>query len=74
MATFTRCILHRHTFEITEIADKRMSGLRKDVISVNRRSKAVVDFVADHPGLSLFHCNMQLHMDFGFMQLSEYGS
>ncbi len=64
--------LHRHTFEISQIGDKRMSGLKKDVISVARRSKAAIDFVADNPGLSLFHCHMQLHMDFGFMQLFEY--
>ena len=25
------------------------------------------DFVADNPGLTLFHCHQQLHMDFGFM-------
>jgi FtsP/CotA-like multicopper oxidase with cupredoxin domain len=64
--------LHRHTFEITQVGDKAMSGLKKDVISVARRSKAAVDFTADNPGLSLFHCHMQLHMDFGFMQLIEY--
>jgi hypothetical protein len=27
---------------------------------------------ADNPGLTLFHCHMQLHIDFGFMQLFEY--
>jgi FtsP/CotA-like multicopper oxidase with cupredoxin domain len=64
--------LHRHTFEITQVGDKRMSGLRKDVISVARRSKAAIDFTANNPGSTLFHCHMQLHMDFGFMQLLEY--
>ena len=64
--------LHRHTFEITQVGDKPMAGLMKDVVSVNRRSKAAIDFVADQPGLTLFHCHMQLHMDFGFMQLLEY--
>jgi FtsP/CotA-like multicopper oxidase with cupredoxin domain len=64
--------LHRHTFEITEIGGKPMAGLKKDVISVNRRTTASIDFVADNPGLTLFHCHMQLHMDFGFMQLFEY--
>jgi FtsP/CotA-like multicopper oxidase with cupredoxin domain len=63
--------LHRHTFEIVQVGDQKMSGLRKDVISVNRRSTAAVDFVADQPGLTLFHCHMQLHMDYGFMQLLE---
>ena len=64
--------LHRHAFEITEVGGKPMSGLRKDVISVARRSTAAIDFVANNPGLTLFHCHMQLHMDFGFMQLLEY--
>jgi FtsP/CotA-like multicopper oxidase with cupredoxin domain len=26
-----------------------------------------VDFVADNPRLTRFHCHQQLHMDFGFM-------
>ena len=30
-----------------------------------------IDFVADNPGLTLFHCHQQLHMDFGFMALFE---
>jgi len=62
----------RLSFEITEVAGKPMSGLMKDVVSVGRRSTAAVDFVANNPGLTLFHCHMQLHMDFGFMQLLEY--
>src|SRR5215469_4775060 len=64
--------LHRHTFEITNVGGKPMAGVKKDVISVARKSTAAVDFVADNPGLTLFHCHMQLHMDFGFMQLLEY--
>lgn len=34
--------------------------------------EASVDFVADNPGLTLFHCHQQLHMDFGFMTLFDY--
>ena len=30
------------------------------------------DFVADNPGLTLFHCHQKLHMDFGFMALFNY--
>ena len=51
-----------------------MSGLMKDVVSVNRRTTAAIDFVANNPGMTLFHCHMQLHMDFGFMQLLEIAS
>lgn len=64
--------LHRHTFEITNIGGRQVAGVMKDVISVNRRSTAAIDFVANNPGLTLFHCHMQLHMDFGFMQLMDY--
>jgi hypothetical protein len=31
------------------------------------RTEAEIDFVANNPGLTLFHCHQQLHMDFGFM-------
>jgi FtsP/CotA-like multicopper oxidase with cupredoxin domain len=42
------------------------------VVNIPRFSDAEVDFVANHPGPSLFHCHMQLHMDFGFMSLVKY--
>jgi FtsP/CotA-like multicopper oxidase with cupredoxin domain len=35
-------------------------------------TKVEVDLVTDNPGPSLFHCHMQLHMDFGFMTMLEY--
>jgi FtsP/CotA-like multicopper oxidase with cupredoxin domain len=31
-----------------------------------------VDFTADNPARTLFHCHQQLHMDYGFMALSDY--
>jgi len=34
--------------------------------------EAEVDFVADNPGLTLFHRHQQLHMDYGFMTLFDY--
>jgi len=64
--------LHRHSFEVVQIGDKKMSGLIKDVVNVMPLDTVMVDFVADNPGDSLFHCHMQLHMDFGFMQLFKY--
>jgi FtsP/CotA-like multicopper oxidase with cupredoxin domain len=33
--------------------------------------KIEVDFTTNHPGLTLFHCHQQLHMDFGFMKLFD---
>jgi FtsP/CotA-like multicopper oxidase with cupredoxin domain len=64
--------LHRHTFEVTNYMNRPMSGLMKDVVMLPGRHSGAVDFVADNPGLSLFHCHMQDHQDFGFMSLIEY--
>jgi FtsP/CotA-like multicopper oxidase with cupredoxin domain len=30
------------------------------------------EYFANNPGLTLFHCHQQLHMDFGFMALFKY--
>jgi len=64
--------LHRHSFELTRIAGQPASGVVKDVVMVGGYQEMEVDFVADDPGLTLFHCHQQLHMDFGFMVLFEY--
>jgi FtsP/CotA-like multicopper oxidase with cupredoxin domain len=63
--------LHRHSFELTNIAGAPMSGLIKDVAMIGAFQEISVDFTADQPGLSLFHCHMQHHMDFGFMALFD---
>ena len=64
--------LHRHSFELTKIFGKPTSGVLKDVVMLGGYQEAEIDFVADNPGLTLFHCHQQLHMDFGFMTLFEY--
>ena len=64
--------LHRHTFEVTSLDGKPMSGLRKDIVVVPANTTAEVDFVATNPGATLFHCHQQNHMDFGFMMLLRY--
>lgn len=64
--------LHRHSFELTRIAGKSTSGILQDVVMLGGYQEAEVDFVADNPGLTLFHCHQQLHMDFGFMTLFDY--
>jgi FtsP/CotA-like multicopper oxidase with cupredoxin domain len=64
--------LHRHSFELTGLAGKPSAGVLKDVVMVGGYQEAEVDFVADNPGLTLFHCHQQLHMDFGFMTLLDY--
>lgn len=64
--------LHRHSFELTRVAGQPTSGVIKDVVLVGGYQEMEVDFVADNPGLTLFHCHQQLHMDFGFMALFDY--
>jgi FtsP/CotA-like multicopper oxidase with cupredoxin domain len=64
--------LHRHSFELASIAGKPMAGILKDVLMLGGYQEAEVDFIADNPGLTLFHCHQQLHMDFGFMTLFDY--
>jgi FtsP/CotA-like multicopper oxidase with cupredoxin domain len=63
--------LHRHAFEITSIAGSPTSGVMKDVAMLGKFQEMTIDFTADQPGLSLFHCHMQPHMDFGFMALFD---
>lgn len=64
--------LHRHSFELTRIGGKSTAGVIKDVVMLGGFQELEFDFVADNPGLTLFHCHQQLHMDFGFMALFNY--
>jgi FtsP/CotA-like multicopper oxidase with cupredoxin domain len=64
--------LHRHTFEVTNVGGANMRGLRKDVLLVPAQKTSEVEFTADHPGNTLFHCHQQDHMDRGFMMVFRY--
>jgi FtsP/CotA-like multicopper oxidase with cupredoxin domain len=59
-------------FELTKIAEKSLAGVMKDVVMIGGFQEVEVDFTADNPGLTLFHCHQQLHTDFGFMTLFDY--
>jgi len=63
--------LHRHSFELTKIAGKPTAGVIKDVAMLGGYQEMEVDFTADQLGLTLFHCHMQIHMDYGFMALFD---
>ncbi len=54
------------------MAGKPTAGVLKDVMMLSGYQEAEVDFVADNPGMTLFHCHQQQHMDFGFMTLFDY--
>jgi len=74
--------LHRHSFELRSFGKSldgsgtarvnNVGGIIKDVVLVDAQTQAEVEFVADHPGATLFHCHQQSHMDQGFMLLFTY--
>jgi len=64
--------VHRHQLEIAEIYGKATSGVIKDTVVVPTYGRASVDFTADQPGPTLFHCHIQQHMDYGFKALLRY--
>ncbi|MDP9040214.1 MAG: multicopper oxidase domain-containing protein [Acidobacteriota bacterium] len=61
--------LHRHQLELVDVNGKPTSGVIKDTVVVPFYGRAAVEFTASQPGLSLFHCHIQAHMDFGFKAL-----
>jgi FtsP/CotA-like multicopper oxidase with cupredoxin domain len=63
---------HRHTFEVAKIGARSISGLMKDTLSMPRFSTSEINFVADDPGPTFFHCHHQDHMDEGFAGLITY--
>jgi len=64
--------VHRHQLEIAEIYGKATAGVIKDTVVVPTYGRASVDFTADQPGPTLFHCHIQQHMDYGFKALLRY--
>jgi FtsP/CotA-like multicopper oxidase with cupredoxin domain len=65
--------LHRHTFEVRQAdGGPEMFGLHKDVVLVPMKSTVEVEFTANNPGRTLFHCHQQDHMDRGFMMVFRY--
>ncbi len=65
--------LHRHTFELRKLpGHPEIHGILKDVILLDAGTQVEVEFTADDPGPTLFHCHQQNHMDAGFMMLFHY--
>jgi FtsP/CotA-like multicopper oxidase with cupredoxin domain len=79
--------LHRHSFELRSLgiplqagvpdtasaaAPPDLQGIIKDVVLVDAQTRTEVEFTADNPGATLFHCHQQTHMDMGFMLLFSY--
>lgn len=64
--------LHRHLFELIDVNGKATRGIMKDTVVVPLYGRVSVELLADQPGLSLFHCHIQAHMDYGFKALFRY--
>jgi len=64
--------MHRHLWELVDFNGKPTSGVIKDTVVVPFYGRAVVEFTANQPGLTLFHCHIQAHMDYGFKALFRY--
>ncbi|HTU43835.1 MAG TPA: multicopper oxidase domain-containing protein [Bryobacteraceae bacterium] len=64
--------LHRHTFELRSLSGRKTRGIVKDTVLVKSNTQVDVEFTANDPGLTLFHCHQQDHMDMGFMMLFHY--
>jgi FtsP/CotA-like multicopper oxidase with cupredoxin domain len=65
--------LHRHTFEVRRVdGGPEILGMLKDVLLVRAGTTAEVEFTANNPGRTLFHCHQQDHMDRGFMMVFRY--
>ncbi len=65
--------LHRHTFEVRRVNNSPdLRSIFKDVVLAPPGSTTEVEFVANNPGLTLFHCHQQDHMDRGFMMVFRY--
>ncbi|KAI5196373.1 hypothetical protein E4T39_07839 [Aureobasidium subglaciale] len=70
--------LHGHQFQIIERSDSKggpWSGsysklpatpIRRDTVMVQNEGYAIVRFRADNPGIWLFHCHIELHVEAGF--------
>jgi FtsP/CotA-like multicopper oxidase with cupredoxin domain len=65
--------LHRHSFELRRLPGQPDThGILKDTVLVDANTQVGVEFTANDPGLTLFHCHQQNHMDAGFMMLFRY--
>jgi FtsP/CotA-like multicopper oxidase with cupredoxin domain len=58
-------------FHADSIAGHPTAGVRKDVAMIGGYQTLEVDFTPELKGRSLFHCQMQSHMDYGFMALFD---
>jgi len=66
--------LHGHIFSILAINGKKVTGspIRMDSVLVGPNETADVAFVANNPGLWMFHCHILIHAEFGMDMMVVY--
>jgi FtsP/CotA-like multicopper oxidase with cupredoxin domain len=65
--------LHGHSFRIVAIDGNRLpTPIVRDVVSVGPGERYDIEFVANNPGVWLFHCHELHHMDAGMAALIQY--
>ncbi len=69
LTTLIRFTCIRNSFSLTNVYGKATAGVLKDVVLVKGFKKMDVDVTPAMEGQTLFHCDQQLHMDYGFKLL-----
>lgn len=65
--------LHGHSFRIVAIDGNPLPApIVRDVVSVSPGERYDIEFVANNPGVWLFHCHELHHMDAGMAMLIQY--
>ena len=64
--------LHGHSFQVTEINDRKLAGAMRDCILVPPRTTVKVAFDADNPGIWAYHCHNPYHMAAGMFTTLVY--
>jgi FtsP/CotA-like multicopper oxidase with cupredoxin domain len=65
--------LHGHSFSIVAIDGNRLeTPIVRDVVPISPGERYDIEFVADNPGVWLFHCHELHHMDAGMAVLIQY--
>jgi len=64
--------LHGHSFQVTEINDRKLSGAIRDSVLVPPQATVKVAFDADNPGIWAYHCHNLYHMAAGMFTTVIY--
>jgi FtsP/CotA-like multicopper oxidase with cupredoxin domain len=64
--------LHGHTFQVVAIGGRPVQGPLKDTLTVRHMEEYEVEFVANNPGVWLFHCHNLRHLHGGLVTEVRY--